>query len=90
MEKIDLLDMDYINSLPQPLWAETLMSDWPVYDIDVQTGLLRIDVCGLLDVMHIGQFITMKDANGKRHYVGDFYTDPENWEDRIAIKKATE
>lgn len=74
----DLLDMDYINNLPQPLWDDS----WPVFDIDVQTGLYRIDVCGLLEVRHIGSCITMKDANGKEHYTGDFYTDPESWENR--------
>lgn len=74
----DLLDMDYINSLPQPLWD----GDWPVFDIDVQSGLYRIDVCGLLEVRNIGGCMTMKDATGKRHYTSDFYTDPESWEDR--------
>ena len=72
----DLLDMDYINSLPQPLWD----GDWPVYDIDVSSGLYRIDVCGLLEVRHIDRCGTMRDATGKTHYTGDFYTDPEMWE----------
>lgn len=80
----DLLDMDYINSLPQPLWDW----DWPVYDIDVQTGLYRIDVCGLLEIRHIDRCITMKDCTGKTHYTGDFYTDPESWEEREVITKA--
>lgn len=84
--KHDLLDMEYINGLPQPLWD----GDFPVFDIDVQTGLYRIDVCGMLDVRHIGGCISMMDANGKKHYVGDFYTNQENWEDRVAIKKATQ
>lgn len=81
----DLLDMDYINSLPQPLWD----GDWPVHDIDVQTGCYRIDVCGLLEARHIGGCITMTDAAGKQHYVSDFYSDPECWEDRAAIEKYT-
>lgn len=75
----DLLDMDYINSLPQPLWDD----GWPVYDIEVSTGLYRIDVCGLLEVRHMDRCLTMKDAIGKTHYTGDFYTDPEMWEDRF-------
>jgi hypothetical protein len=75
----DRLDMAYINSLPLPLWDE----EWPVYDIDVETGLYRIDVCGLFEVRHIDRCFTMKDATGKSHYVGDFELDPEQWEERV-------
>ena len=74
----DRLDMAYINSLPQPLWDD----GWPVHDIEVETGLYRIDVCGLLEVRHIDKCITMKDATGKVHYVSDFETDPTLWEGR--------
>jgi len=76
----DRLDMAYINSLPLPLWD----GDWPVYDIEVETGLYRIDVCGLLEVRHIDRCFTMKDSTGKTHYVGDFELDPEQWEERTA------
>lgn len=81
----DLLDMAYINSLPQPLWAGTWGHNWPVYDICVQTGLMRLDVCGKLDITHIDKHITVKDATGKVHYTGDLYLDPENWEERAAL-----
>lgn len=78
IEKHDLLDMDYINSLPLPLWDD----GWPVHDIEVQTGLYRIDVCGLLEVRNIRGCISMKDANGKLVYVEDLHADPEMWEER--------
>lgn len=81
----DRLDMAYINSLPLPLWD----GDWPVYDIDVETGLYRIDVCGLLEVRHIDRCFTMKDDSGKRHYVGDFELDPAQWEERVAPNSET-
>ena len=43
----DKLKFDYINSLPQPFMGVFIGGDeWPIEDIDVQTGLLRIDVCG--------------------------------------------
>ena len=74
----DLLDIDYINSLPQPLWD----GEWPVYDIEVQTGLYRIDVCGLLEVRHIDKCHSMRDATGAKHYTGDFYLDEKQWESR--------
>lgn len=76
----DRLDMAYINSLPLPLWD----GDWPVADIEVETGLYRIDVCGLLEVRHIDRCFTMKDSNGKQHYVSDFELNPEHWEERTS------
>lgn len=86
----DRLDIEYINSLPQPLWD----GDFPVYDICVETGLYRIDVCGLLEVRHIDRCFTMEDGAGKTHYVGDFELDQNKWENRAheqaeAIAKAT-
>ena len=74
----DLLDMEYIKNLPQPLWD----GEWPVYDIDVETGLYRIDVCGKLDLRHIGGCVTMCDATGKPHHTSDFYADPDEWVNR--------
>ncbi len=74
----DLLRMDYINSLPQPLFANfCTSSDWPVHDIDVQTGLLRIDACGMLDVKHIRSVLYFRDADGVRHDPESFYYDAD-------------
>jgi hypothetical protein len=54
----DLLNMELINSLPQPLWVSSNGKDWwwPVYDICVETGLVRIDVCGKLQTNHITEW----------------------------------
>lgn len=74
----DLLRMDHINSLPQPFIATLIGgSRWPVYDIDVQTGLLRIDVVGKLDVLTIGDVRNFTDANGVEHSTDSFYSDYE-------------
>lgn len=77
----DLLDMDYINSLPQPFMAEYWVNDkrywWPVNDFEVQTGLYRIDVCGLLQVCHIGDHFVFMDGSGKEHNYEDFFADSE-------------
>ena len=71
----DRLRMDYINSLPQPflirLWGDKIR--WPLEDIDVQTGLLRFDVCGKLQVSHIGEVAEFIDADGKSHEPDSFY-----------------
>ena len=81
-ERADLLDMDYINSLPQPLWANHLRAWWPVHDIDVKTGMLRIDACGLLDVLHIGGLLKFRDDSGTEHHADDFYAESESWVNR--------
>jgi len=78
----DLLDMAYINSLSQPFLAQRWGSAgdnwwWPVHDIEVQTGLVRIDVMGMLDVTHIGDIARFKDMNGVVHNSDDFYSDAE-------------
>lgn len=69
----DLLDMEKINSLPHPLSAWHLGRFWPIHDIDVQTGLMRIDACGMLDVLHFGGLIQFRDSDGKIHDPEDFY-----------------
>lgn len=72
----DLLRMDYINDLPQPFIVTFYGGDeWPVYDIDVETGLLRIDVCGLLEVKHIAEVNFFTDAYGVIHDSEVFYSD---------------
>jgi hypothetical protein len=73
----DRLKIDYINSLPQPLLVAFGASDWPVFDIDVETGLLRIDVIGRLEVRHIGEAIYFTDAEGGKHDSEAFYCDLE-------------
>ena len=73
---MDKLRMDYINSLPQPFIVRFVGGDeWPVYDIDVQTGLLRIDVCGKLQVKHIGEATMFRDMDGTEHDAETFYSD---------------
>lgn len=74
----DMLRMDYINSLPQPLFARKWGASswwWPVYDIDVETGLYRIDVMGKLDACHISDTAEFRDADGKSHDPETFYSD---------------
>ena len=73
-----LLKMDYINSLPQPFVAHFYGgSEWPVHDIDVETGLLRIDVCGLLEIKHIGEVNFFIDVDGDKHDADSFYNEDE-------------
>lgn len=74
--KQDLLNIDFINSLPQPLWVRHWGRkdfDWPLYDICVETGLMRIDVCGKLDNLHIGDVAQFIDDHGTVHDSEEFY-----------------
>jgi hypothetical protein len=72
----DLLDMAYINSLPQPFLARELGGwEWEVHDIEVETGLVRINACGLLSVKHITDFTSFRDMNGVVHPSEGFYID---------------
>jgi hypothetical protein len=73
----DLLNMDLINALPQPLWVSKNGKDWwwPVHDICVQTGLVRIDVSGLLQVDHIADWLYVRDDAGVIHDPDGFYLD---------------
>ena len=71
----DLLNMELINSLPQPLWVSENGKDWwwPVVDIDVQTGLMRIDVCGKLQVNHLADWHCVRDDTQVIHDPDTFY-----------------
>lgn len=83
----DLLDMAYINSLPQPFVGRLVGgTEWPIEDIDVETGCLRMDVCGLLEVKHIGDFSIFIDPNGVEYLPDAFYFDALP-EDRPSIAK---
>ncbi|MEW8120052.1 MAG: hypothetical protein AB2792_23070 [Candidatus Thiodiazotropha sp.] len=72
----DRLRMDYINSLPQPFLVN-LIGGWTfeLHDIDVETGLMRINVMGKLDVLHVSDARNFVDADGNDHDPDTFYTD---------------
>lgn len=73
----DKLNMEALNALPQPLVARFCGDQmwWPIEDIDVQTGLMRIDVCGKLQVKEFCDVMEFNDADGGRHDPDDFYND---------------
>ncbi len=74
----DILRMDYINSLPQPFVA-TMIGGWEfeVYDIDVETGLMRLNAMGKLDVTTIAEVRHFTDMDGVKHDPETFYSDCE-------------
>lgn len=74
---MDRLRMDHINSLPQPFLARFCGDRdwWPVADFEVQTGLMRIDVVGKLQVMRFSEVMEIQDGNSVFHDPETFYTD---------------
>lgn len=78
--KSDLLNIDFINSLPQPLWVRQWGDKdflWPLYEICVETGLMRIDVCGKLDNLHIGDVAQFRDDYGTVYDSEEFYLESD-------------
>lgn len=59
----DLLREDFINSLPQPLYVKLWSSYWPLVEVCVETGLGKIDVCGMYDNIEFGRVTSLRDAN---------------------------
>jgi hypothetical protein len=77
----DKLKMDAINALQQPLFAMRSGDSWPIYDICVATGLVRIDVVGKLQVIEFGELLAIEDGNGDRHDTDGFYIEDETGND---------
>lgn len=81
----DLLDLAYINSLPQPFIGRLLGGfEWPIHDFEVETGLVRVDVCGLLSTKTISDFTSFRDDRGNVHPAHGFFIDA-NEEERALI-----
>lgn len=75
---IDRLNIRTINALPLPLLAVFFGgSRWPVYDIDVETGVMRIDVGGLLEVKHFGEVRQLIDGDHIEYESDQFYMEKE-------------
>lgn len=73
----DKLRMDYINSLPQPLFVRQYGSKerWPLEFVCSETGLLAFDVVGKLQNGHIDDIAEFIDMNGNSHDPETFYSD---------------
>ena len=69
---------DYINSLPQPFYVRLYGGKdwwWPVNDIGIDVPLLRIDVCGKLQVVEFSDVAEIKDDAGDFHNPDDWRSD---------------
>ena len=74
----DILDMEFINSLPQPLmarkygWQDFWMT---VETICVETGCMRFDIMGKIERGHIDDIAEFKDMDGEVHVSDSFWLD---------------
>lgn len=74
----DKLKFDAINALQHPLIAHRCGGDrWPILDIDVETGLMRIDVVGRSQPIHFSELLQIEDGNGDMHDPDVFYHEDE-------------
>ncbi len=64
----DKLNFDMINDAGQ-LYAD----GWPIYEVCVQTGLMKIDVCGKLDRLHWSDVVRLTDENNRELDKYSFY-----------------
>ena len=77
VQKKDILNIDKINSLPQPITA-ILYGDTSGYWIEtlcVRTGLMRLDVMGQIDLCHFDDVKMLVDIEGIEHDPDDFWID---------------
>lgn len=73
----DILRIDHINSLPQPFLVRFCGDKdwWPVHDFEVETGLMRIDVCGKLQAKRFSEVAEIRDGDSQAHDPDSFYNE---------------
>ena len=73
----DLLNGVKFNALPGPVTARMCGGgEWWIETLDVQTGAMRLDVCGQIDLSHFSEVMILIDINGSTHDPEDFWLDP--------------
>jgi hypothetical protein len=62
-------------ALTEPQTARQPIETAPKDDFEVETGMMRIDVCGKLQAMHFGEVMEIRDGDHQAHDPETFYTD---------------
>lgn len=70
----DLLDIEKFNSLPSPVMARLCggATFWPIETLCVQTGLIRLDIHGQIDLSEFALVAAIKDSCGNAYDTDDF------------------
>lgn len=72
----DLLNGVKFNALPSPVTARMCGGgSWWIETLDVQTGTIRLDVCGKIDFSDFSEIMELIDINGIKHDPDDFWVD---------------
>lgn len=72
----DILNGSKFNSLPSPVTARMCGGgEWWIETLDIQTGCMRLDVCGAIDLSHFGMVMELIDYEGISHDPDDFWLD---------------
>jgi len=72
----DLLNSVKFNALPSPVTARMCGGgEWWIEMLCVQTGAMRLDVCGQIDLGHFSEVMELIDYNGGKHDPDDFWID---------------
>jgi hypothetical protein len=72
--KNDKLNMEKFNSLPHPITARLYGGgEYWIEILDVQTGCMRIDVCGKSQLSHFSDVKELIDIDGGKHNPDDFW-----------------
>ena len=70
----DILDGLKFNSLPGPVTAKLVGGgEFWIEALDVQTGCMRLDVCGQTDLSCFGDVFELIDGDGEKHDPDDFW-----------------
>lgn len=79
----DKLIAEKINKLERPITVVFAGgAEWELSDIDVETGLLRIFVSGLLEVREVGEVIALMGGTGTLTPIECFFADYDIYADR--------
>ena len=75
-QKGDKLHMRKFNALPGPVIARFFGGgEWLIETLCVQTGAMRVDVCGKIDFEDFSMVSMLIDADGDEHDPDDFWLD---------------
>ena len=70
----DILNIVKFNALPGPVTARLIGGDeyW-IESLCVRTGLMRLDVCGQIDLSDFSLVAALIDIDGNEHNPDDFW-----------------
>lgn len=76
LKRSDLINGPKFNSLPSPVTAKMIGGgEWWIESLCVETGFLRLDVCGQIDLGEFCMVSELVGSDGATHNPDDFYNE---------------